>query len=448
MTLIYETGKAECAPRLKEVLRRALAHSGLRGDDLEEVVYGLQLLPEMVNKGVTVVAEDGDSADDFEIVAFAHARKTTDDDIWMITHFYVDPDSMGDGIGRVLWSVLYETLVRMWDVRQVIVPCDPGAAGFFERMGATRIGVAEPYSSQQPKRVVLSMMLDPHFRLEGELIADSPTSETYVLARDAAVGDRRREGKNDDVAADELITPLSDAFADTTEEMPDHEIDAQFDSEEDASKRKPPIKFNGEGMHTVIEFKDPHRASELNELAVRSKAFWGYDDDFMERCREELLYDESDVECTLVLAVETAFDGGRRGLVGFLGAWFERGPEGEHEPSTWFLGDLYVDPRYFGRGIGSSLWYAMAAYLSAPGNVNRVHARSDPNAVGFFEKLGFHRVGEIESSLSPDGRMPRMEIALADAGVEIEGVFPTVLESGEVSVVMKYRPVERGSDRK
>jgi hypothetical protein len=48
----------------------------------------------------------------------------------------------------------------------------------------------------------------------------------------------------------------------------------------------------------------PTEAPLLSELAVRSKRYWGYDDDFINRCRGELLVDADQVTRGRVTLVE------------------------------------------------------------------------------------------------------------------------------------------------
>ncbi len=57
-------------------------------------------------------------------------------------HFWIDPPSMGKGIGRLAFRHLLENLRQKGESR-LIIESDPYAAGFYERMGAMRIGQLE-----------------------------------------------------------------------------------------------------------------------------------------------------------------------------------------------------------------------------------------------------------------------------------------------------------------
>ena len=48
----------------------------------------------------------------------------------------------------------------------------------------------------------------------------------------------------------------------------------------------------------VIEIRDAvtNEAEHLSDIAMRSKAYWGYSDAFLEKCRDELSVQPFDIE--------------------------------------------------------------------------------------------------------------------------------------------------------
>ena len=56
-----------------------------------------------------------------------------------VEHFWVAPQEMGQGIGRRLWEYLVDE-ARSQGVRLLTIGSDPGAEGFYLKMGARRIG--------------------------------------------------------------------------------------------------------------------------------------------------------------------------------------------------------------------------------------------------------------------------------------------------------------------
>src|SRR5688500_6000127 len=86
-------------------------------------------------------------------------------------------------------------------------------------------------------------------------------------------------------------------------------------------------------------------AEALSALALRSKAYWGYDAAFMARCRDELTVRPDDMELRRVHVAEV---GGR--VVGFVTV--------EGQPPEGEIGALFVDPDVIGSSVGAgrALW--------------------------------------------------------------------------------------------
>jgi GNAT superfamily N-acetyltransferase len=146
----------------------------------------------------------------------------------------------------------------------------------------------------------------------------------------------------------------------------------------------------------------PARAEEadaLSALALRSKAYWGYDADFRERCRAELTLSPTDLpRCRPAVA---ELDGRVVGFVTLEGS----PPEGE-------IGALFVEPREIGAGAGRALWLHAVATARAAGFA-RLIVDADPGAEGFYLRMGATRVGESPSGSLPGRMLPRLVYELA-----------------------------------
>ena len=148
----------------------------------------------------------------------------------------------------------------------------------------------------------------------------------------------------------------------------------------------------------------PARADEapsLTELALRSKAHWGYDDDFMARCRDELTITPADVGRVDVAEL----DGAVVGMVRLEGAAVE---------------DLFVEPSVIGTGVGRALFRHVVRRAAAEG-VEVLTIDADPHAEGFYRSMGATRVGEAPSGSIPGRLLPRLEVAVPrPPAVELE----------------------------
>jgi N-acetylglutamate synthase-like GNAT family acetyltransferase len=74
------------------------------------------------------------------------------------------------------------------------------------------------------------------------------------------------------------------------------------------------------------------------------------------------------------------------------------------------LDHLWVAPTHIGTGVGKELF--IHAMQSAAGRkVSEVEILSDPNAEGFYRKMGAHRIGETVSEIEGQPRtLPRLSV--------------------------------------
>jgi GNAT superfamily N-acetyltransferase len=139
---------------------------------------------------------------------------------------------------------------------------------------------------------------------------------------------------------------------------------------------------------------------ELTELALRSKAHWGYDAAFMADVREELTFrEEKFLPDFHVYVLEEA---GRR--LGFCSLR-------PIDTRTVELDDLFVEPKDIGRGHGRLLFEHAARVASGLG-YETLRIVSEPFAEPFYRKRGARVVSEKESTIRPGRTLPVMEYPL------------------------------------
>lgn len=138
----------------------------------------------------------------------------------------------------------------------------------------------------------------------------------------------------------------------------------------------------------------------LSDLALRSKGYWGYDEEFLEACREELTVRRNDIARRRVTVLER--DGAVLGFYGLDG----EAPVGE----LWWL---FVDPTAIGTGAGTALWtHARRTALGL--KWKRMCIESDPGAEGFYLAMGARRIGEVPSQSIPGRVLPLLEFEVAE----------------------------------
>jgi GNAT superfamily N-acetyltransferase len=145
----------------------------------------------------------------------------------------------------------------------------------------------------------------------------------------------------------------------------------------------------------------PAEAPLLTEIAMRSKAHWGYSAEFLERCRPVLTV-TAEAICLRSVFVATA----GTVLLGFY-AIADAGDD-------WELDLLFVEPQWIGTGAGALLLRHALAGAAAKGR-RRLVVESDPQAEPFYLRFGGVRVGERESTVEA-GRM--LPVLAFDVGLE------------------------------
>lgn len=138
-------------------------------------------------------------------------------------------------------------------------------------------------------------------------------------------------------------------------------------------------------------------AQVLTDLAMASKASWGYDDDFMQACRAELTITPNVIETAEVWVTESAET--VNGMIIF-----------RPDPATGVaeLDDFFVSPACQGRGLGSSLMAKLHEVCGEIG-IQKIRVDADPFAEAIYERFGFKTVGRSPSGSIPNRTLPRME---------------------------------------
>ena len=135
----------------------------------------------------------------------------------------------------------------------------------------------------------------------------------------------------------------------------------------------------------LIRNAEPDEASTLTAIALAAKASWGYPPRWLDQWRQELTIDATDVNRLVIRVAEQ-----NGSIVGFFGL--------ATEEDVWTLEHLWVHPEAMRCGIGRRLFEAAAAHVRAEGGTH-VDIVSDPNAEGFYIRLGATRVGVRDGSL-------------------------------------------------
>jgi len=141
----------------------------------------------------------------------------------------------------------------------------------------------------------------------------------------------------------------------------------------------------------------PDESATLTRIALDAKRHWGYPDNWIKHWESDLTISPEFITNNQVYVAE---QGGE--IQGFYALCInDTKAELEH---------MWVAPLVIGTGIGKEL-FLDAMERAAGLRVREVEISSDPNAAGFYERMGARKIGEVDSEVDGQLRkLPRMRI--------------------------------------
>jgi N-acetylglutamate synthase-like GNAT family acetyltransferase len=137
-------------------------------------------------------------------------------------------------------------------------------------------------------------------------------------------------------------------------------------------------------------------ANTLTEIALESKAHWGYTDELLESWRDDL---------TILPGIFDSWNGSKFVIDDEIAGFYLLN---RVNARTCYLEFLFVRPKFIGKSIGKHL--IEHAIVSCRTNSCEVlNVLSDPNAENFYAKYGSKTISQTESSV-PGRFLPEMKI--------------------------------------
>jgi GNAT superfamily N-acetyltransferase len=137
---------------------------------------------------------------------------------------------------------------------------------------------------------------------------------------------------------------------------------------------------------------------ELTNLALESKAFWGYPEEFIKSCETALKIDDKKIINWTSGTIKEADV--------FAGFYFL-----SIEDATAELQLLYVSPFAMGKGYGRALFKDAMEKASKLG-YHSVRIEADPNAANFYKRMGAKLIGWCRSEVDDERELPLFNMKL------------------------------------
>ena len=155
-------------------------------------------------------------------------------------------------------------------------------------------------------------------------------------------------------------------------------------------------------MDIQIRRAQPDEAAVLTEIAHAAKRHWGYPENWIEHWQDDLTITPDFIATNeMYVAINGEEIAGCCALV--------------MRDSLAELEHMWIRPAHMGNGVGRALFQQIvgrAAQLKATG----LELSADPNAEGFYKRMGAARIGEVRSEIEGQPRvLPRMSVNLKSA---------------------------------
>ena len=143
----------------------------------------------------------------------------------------------------------------------------------------------------------------------------------------------------------------------------------------------------------------PKDAAVLSRMALAAKAHWGYPERWMELWKPQLTFSPEYFENNESWVAER-----EHSPIAFYTLL-------DREENAW-IENLWVSPEDIGQGVGKKL-FSHAVEVARQRGYKRIQLEADPNAMGFYEKMGMRKIGERHSAVEDQPRiLPLMELKL------------------------------------
>jgi len=146
----------------------------------------------------------------------------------------------------------------------------------------------------------------------------------------------------------------------------------------------------------MIRPANTEEAETLTKISFESKGYWGYPKEYFEKWNIELTISREYIEKNDVFLFEN--DGKIIGFYSMVtlvddievsGIMIERG--------NW-LDHMFINPRHLGGGVGKKMFMHLRNVCAEKG-ITEIKILADPNAKGFYEKMGCKYIKEYASTI-------------------------------------------------
>jgi GNAT superfamily N-acetyltransferase len=144
---------------LTEIAHAAKRHWGYPENWIEHWKADLTITPEFIDQNEVYVAVNQEGIVGCCAIAFSES-------VPELEHMWIRPEQIGTGVGRALFAHIKERAAKL-NLPELEISADPNAEGFYEHMGARKIGEVQAEIEGTPRVLPrLSLAIDREYKKE------------------------------------------------------------------------------------------------------------------------------------------------------------------------------------------------------------------------------------------------------------------------------------------
>ncbi len=149
-------------------------------------------------------------------------------------------------------------------------------------------------------------------------------------------------------------------------------------------------------MQIDIRKAKPEEHEILTQISFAAKRYWDYPQEYFDVWKDELTISEGYVKNNTVFVAEAS--GEPAAYYSLVEVKQELIAGKTKVEKGFWLEHMFVRPQFIGNGIGSAMYAHMKDYCKN-NSIESLRIFADPNAKGFYERMGAQYIEERSSSI-------------------------------------------------
>lgn len=149
-------------------------------------------------------------------------------------------------------------------------------------------------------------------------------------------------------------------------------------------------------MNIVIGRAQENESDQLTLISFAAKRYWKYPEEYFDVWKNELTITKDYVDQNKVYVARN--NGSAVGFISIVEMKNDFGLGALLIQKGYWLDHIFVYPPFIGRGVGIQL-ILFAKEVCKENNIECLYILSDPNAKGFYDRIGSQYIGEVPSNI-------------------------------------------------